>query len=209
MNIHEKLAAIQAELKAPKGQFNSFGKYKYRNLEDICEAVKPLLARHGCTLTISDKPVLVGDRVYIEAKATLTDIEDPQFPIENTAYAREAESKKGMDTSQVTGATSSYARKYCLNGLFCIDDTKDADTMDNREKPTSKLPTTKQMTKEQSDRLISFCADNGLDHIKTAKAYGITKMMKPNQFENCFKQIQSHLKSGDIGFDLMLDGDAA
>lgn len=129
MNIYEKLMTIQSRLKAPKNQFNSFGKYHYRSLEDISEAVKPLLAEVKATLTVSDEPVIIGDRVYIKACATITNAEQPEEKIVNTAYAREAATKKGMDDSQVTGATSSYARKYCLNGLFCIDDNKDADTM--------------------------------------------------------------------------------
>jgi len=132
VNIYEKLINVQAELKAPKSQFNSFGKYNYRSLEDISEAAKPLLKKHGLVLTIADKIILVGDRNYIEATATLTDCEKNEQII-NTASAREAENKKGMDESQITGAASSYARKYCLNGLFCIDDTKDADSMDNRK----------------------------------------------------------------------------
>lgn len=125
--ISEKLLKIQSELKAPKGQYNSFGKYKYRSCEDILEAVKPLTQNNKCVLKISDTLKQVGDRYYIEATATLTDIED-STSITNTAYAREEKEKKGMDGSQITGTASSYARKYALNGLFCIDDTKDADT---------------------------------------------------------------------------------
>lgn len=124
-SLTEKLTSVQAELKAPKGQYNSFGKYKYRNCEDILEAVKPLLAKNGLSLVISDDIVPLGDRFYVKATARLTDGENI---LETSAYAREEESKKGMDASQVTGAASSYARKYCLNGLFLIDDTKDADT---------------------------------------------------------------------------------
>jgi hypothetical protein len=132
MNIYEKLSNIQAELKAPKGQDNTFGHYKYRSCEDILEAVKPLCIKNKVVLTISDTLEHIGDRYYIQANATLTDIEN----IENVtnkyvgslAYAREEETKKGMDGSQITGTASSYARKYALNGLFCIDDTKDADT---------------------------------------------------------------------------------
>ncbi len=122
----EILKKIQKELKAPKNQFNAFGKYKYRSCEDILEAVKPLL--NNATLVINDEMVVIGERYYIKATATLTE-EDKS--ISATAYAREPEEKKGMDSAQITGATSSYARKYALNGLFLIDDTKDADTMDN------------------------------------------------------------------------------
>lgn len=124
--IQERLAAIQRELKAPKGQFNAFGKYKYRSCEDILEAVKPLLG--DATLVLSDDLVMIGDRYYIKATAHLREGMDGLFA---TAYAREEADRKGMDAAQITGAVSSYARKYALNGLFLIDDTKDADTMDN------------------------------------------------------------------------------
>lgn len=137
MNIREKLLSIQKELIAPKSQYNSFGKYNYRNCEDILEAVKPLLDKNKCTLIIKDELVLIGDRYYIKATVILADIEDTEGKIEATAYAREEESKKGMDGSQVTGASSSYARKYALNGLFCIDDTKDSDTTNKQSKKLS------------------------------------------------------------------------
>ena len=127
----KELVTIQERLKAPKGQYNSFGKYKYRSAEDILEAVKPILTSCDCHLTISDDVVIVGNRVYIKAIAVLTNSKGEQ--VMTTAFAREEETNKSMDASQITGATSSYARKYALNGLFCIDDTKDADTMDNRE----------------------------------------------------------------------------
>ena len=120
-----KLGEVQHRLKAPKGQTNTFGHYRYRSCEDILEAVKPLLHETGLTLTLSDDVVAVGDRVYVKATASITDGTDTTS---NTAYAREAETKKGMDDSQVTGTASSYARKYALNGLFLIDDTRDADT---------------------------------------------------------------------------------
>lgn len=125
----KELISIQQELKAPKGQYNSFGKYHYRSCEDILEAVKPLLGKHNCILNISDQIELVGDRFYVKATATIINSEGKS--VTTTAFAREQESKAGMDMSQLTGSTSSYARKYALNGLFCIDDTKDADTMDN------------------------------------------------------------------------------
>jgi predicted Fe-S protein YdhL (DUF1289 family) len=128
MSIYEKLSDIQTSLKAPKGQFNAFGKYNYRNCEDILNALKPFLSEHGLYLAISDEMVMLGDRFYVKATATLS---DGEASVSNTAYAREAESKKGMDESQITGAASSYARKYCLNGLLAIDDTKDADSTNN------------------------------------------------------------------------------
>ena len=127
MTIYEKLAKIQSTLKAPKGQYNSFGKYKYRNCEDILEAVKPLLAEVKAVVIIGDELELIGNRFYVKATARFIDCES-DAQITNTAYAREEDTKKGMDGSQVTGSSSSYARKYALNGLFCIDDTKDSDT---------------------------------------------------------------------------------
>lgn len=123
----KELLLIQSELKAPKNQRNSFGNYNYRSCEDILEAVKPLLIKHDCFLTISDEMVEVGGRVYVKATATIT-CGDKVVTV--TANAREAETKKGMDDSQITGSSSSYARKYALNWLFLIDDTKDADTRD-------------------------------------------------------------------------------
>lgn len=123
----KRVGMAQAELKAPKNQYNSFGKYNYRSCEDILEAAKPINKKNGLVLLLTDKPVCIGQRYYIEATARLYDIESEQF-IEATASAREADTKKGMDDSQVTGTASSYARKYALNGLYNIDDTKDADT---------------------------------------------------------------------------------
>lgn len=128
MTLSEKLNVIQTKLKAPKGQFNSFGKYHYRSCEDILEGIKPLLEETKTTIRLSDEVQAVGNRIYIKATAILS---DGETEISTTAYARESESKKGMDDSQVTGTASSYARKYALNGLLAIDDTKDADTLNN------------------------------------------------------------------------------
>ena len=137
MTIYEKMSDIQTRLKAPKSQYNSFGKYNYRNCEDILEAVKPLLNEHKLYINISDTVEHVGDRYYIKATVTVSDGENN---IVSQAYAREEESKKGMDGSQVTGASSSYARKYALNGMFAIDDTKDSDTTNTggKEQPKEK-----------------------------------------------------------------------
>ena len=126
MNIHQKLIDIQSELVAPKTLRNSFGNYNYRSCESVLEALKPHLKKHGLTLTITDDVVCIGERIYVKATAKLTDSDDKEN-IEVSAFARESLDKKGMDDSQITGATSSYARKYALNGMFCIDDTKDAD----------------------------------------------------------------------------------
>jgi len=139
----EKLTKIQSELKAPKGQFNSFGKYKYRSCEDIQEALKPLLKKHNVSLTLSDDLQVVGERYYIKSTATLRCNETKEEVI-ITSFAREEEAKKGMDGSQVTGASSSYARKYALNGLFLIDDTKDSDATNvGVEAPKPKLEETR------------------------------------------------------------------
>ena len=135
MTLIDKLAAIQSQLHAPKNQKNTFGGYNYRSCEDILEAVKPLL--DGLVLTITDEVTDVGGRIYVKATARLTDGKDAMTA---TAFAREAESRKGMDESQITGSTSSYARKYALNGLFLIDDNKDADSQDNSEQGQKAKP---------------------------------------------------------------------
>ena len=132
MELKQKLLSIQTELKAPKNQFNSFGNYNYRSCEDILEAVKPLCKKGNVLLTLSDTIKHVGERYYVEATATLYDVETDGC-ISVSAYAREEETKKGMDSSQITGAASSYARKYALNGLFNIDDTKDSDSTNEGE----------------------------------------------------------------------------
>jgi hypothetical protein len=138
-----ELVFIQSTLKAPKNQRNNFGGYNYRSCEDIMEAVKPLLKETNCTLVISDEIVQVADRIYVKATATLKTPSGEEY--KNTAYAREALSKKGMDESQVTGAASSYARKYALNGLFCIDDTKDADALNvNKDYTQQQQPVQQQ-----------------------------------------------------------------
>jgi len=152
--VNDKLIAVQSELKAPKSQFNKFGNYSYRNVEDILEALKPLLKKHSLVLTISDSIKEVGGRVYVKATATVTDGSDN---VSVEAYARESESRKGMDDSQLTGSTSSYARKYALNGLFLIDDTKDADGMDNtKHDPTpKKTPLETQIAGELGEQFIA------------------------------------------------------
>lgn len=136
----EKLIKVQKELKAPKGQYNSFGKYKYRSAEDILEAVKPLCAENGLLLTLSDTLESIGERYYIKATATITDAENRTVITSVTAYAREEETKKGMDGSQITGASSSYARKYALGGLFAIDDNKDSDTTNQGDRVPKTTP---------------------------------------------------------------------
>lgn len=150
MNIYEKLLNIQLELKAPKSQYNGFGKYSYRSCEDILEALKPCLKQFNLTVILTDNLVEVNGRNYVQATVTLIDIDDPKQQIVNTAFAREEETKKGMDGSQITGASSSYARKYALNGLFAIDDNKDSDsTNKGEEKKTKDKVEAKPVSKKQ------------------------------------------------------------
>lgn len=156
--IGEKLLAIQTELKAPKGQLNSYGNYMYRSCEDILEAVKPILNKYKCLLVIHDEVKQIGDRYYVMAEAKLIDLEDNNPSIINTAYAREEDVKKGMDGSQITGTASSYARKYALNGLFLIDDTKDADT-DEHAKVTGQEPKTEKLATEKQIELLKKIAE--------------------------------------------------
>jgi len=135
MNFHEKQIAIQQSLKAPKGQYNAFGKYKYRSLEDILEALKPLLKEHGMTIHLEDELELIGDRYYVKATVHLS---DESRQVKNTAYAREPLIQKGMNESQITGSASSYARKYAISGLLAIDDNKDADNTNKNGEPKPK-----------------------------------------------------------------------
>ena len=171
MTIFEKLNAIQVELKAPKTQYNKFGCYSYRKAEDIQEAVKPLLTKYGCILTCSDELQLIGDRYYIRATANIIDIESGQG-LATFGWAREEEEKKGMDGSQITGAASSYARKYALNGLLCIDDTQDSDTTNTGETPA---PAPKKAKKGEVSRetWIAMIATNKVnkDGISAYDAY--------------------------------------
>lgn len=166
LNLVQRLIMVQKELKAPKGQYNSFGKYNYRSMEDIVEAVKPLNAKYGLLLFLNDTVELVGDRYYIKATATITDGND-QYTV--SAYAREPLTKKGMDDSQISGTASSYARKYALNGLYLIDDTKDADTDEhtktvNRSGSKSK-PSVKSdgLSAEEKNELYKYVISLGAD----------------------------------------------
>lgn len=152
-NVYQKLMSVQKDLKAPKNQYNSFGKYRYRSCEDILEGVKPILNQYNCAITLADEIEQIGDRYYVKATATFFDCETGNA-VSNTALARESDDKKGMDASQVTGTASSYARKYALNGLLLIDDTKDADTDENRNEQTGRAKSEAakkgQATKEQN-----------------------------------------------------------
>lgn len=173
MSIYAKLIKVQNELKAPKNQYNSFGKYSYRNCEDICESVKPLLLANGLAMFISDNIELIGDRYYIKAIVTVVDTETGET-LTNSALAREEENKKGMDSSQVTGSTSSYARKYALNGMFLIDDTKDSDFTnthgkENNEEKPSRIKGT-GLSEAQIKRLYAIAAKANIEKSMVLKA---------------------------------------
>jgi len=169
--VTSKLAEFQAKLKAPKGQFNAFGKYKYRSAEDIIEAVKLIINPEGYYLSISDDIVQIGDRYYVRATAMVTNGKDSYTSV---AFAREQESRAGMDSSQITGATSSYARKYALNGLFAIDDTKDADaTNDHKEKKEEKPLPKLDPKSEKWNKAVEYCASKGIQGI--LKAYYLSE----------------------------------
>ena len=147
MSVYSKLFEIQQTLKAPKGQYNNFGKYKYRSCEDILEAVKPILAQQRATIILYDELVLNGQRYYIKATACLVDIETGE-QVKSEAYAREEENKKKMELSQITGSSSSYARKYALNGLFCIDSEKDSDATNTYGKEENSNQQQQQLNKK-------------------------------------------------------------
>ena len=176
MNLYEKLSAIQSKLKAPKNQYNNFGKYNYRSCEDILEGLKPLLLEYKATVTLSDEIKQIGDRYYLEATATFVDTEKGD-KIEVKALAREDETKKGMDLAQVTGSVSSYARKYALNGLFAIDDTKDSDATNkhhDKDKPsqldTPDIWNNSKLSEKQISRLYAIAYSKGIDKDTVKKA---------------------------------------
>ena len=193
MSVYEKLSKVQTELKAPKGQYNSFGKYKYRSCEDILEAVKPLNAKHGVVLTVGDEVVEISNRFYVKATATFVDIESGEKII-NTALAREDDEKKGMDGSQITGTASSYARKYCLNGLYCIDDTKDADTDEYRHqqerKPQENKPQERQYVKVVNGRTAVINSNGEYVAIENLTVEQLEKTLKIKQFAAAHEAIR-------------------
>jgi len=210
MNIYEKLLKAQVELKAPKGQYNSFGKYKYRSCEDILEALKPVLDKLKLTLFISDEIVEVGGsyktskkdetvesegRKYVKATITLVNIEKPDEIIKTSALAREEETKKGMDGSQITGASSSYARKYALNGMFMIDDTKDSDSTNTHGKEEK----TEAERKKEAIEAINKLADT---EEKTEKVFDMIAKFNKNSLLDCtpeeLKKVYTEIKKKGI-----------
>lgn len=211
MTTTDKLMIIQAGLVAPKNQRNSFGWYNYRSCEDILEAVKPLLYTTKTTLTISDEMVAVGDRIYVKATATLKDAETWEIIESNTAYARESESKKWMDDSQITGATSSYARKYALNGLFCIDDMKDADATNTHWKAVEKKPASKTVEDNpqwwfqraiNNEKFMLECMDEE-DFINKIKSKYAMDDLIERQLRDKFKEVRWQIKDdpANLPFD--------
>ena len=189
MGIKDKLSAIQQKLKAPKSLYNSFGKYNYRNAEGILEAFKPYEAEYNVTLILSDSAIVVGDRIYIQAVAKLYDNES-DASISTTALARESETKKGMDESQITGTASSYARKYALNGLFLLDDTKDADTDENRiERENRSAKEGKKDVKDmhidevKANALRKKCESVGVDVDALLKKYSVESLTDLTEYQ--------------------------
>ncbi len=189
MGIYEKLSNVQASLKAPKSQFNSFGKYHYRSCEDIVESVKPLLKQNSLLLTLSDEIVQIGDRYYVKATATVIDTTDGKS-ISVSAFAREEDSKKGMDGSQVTGASSSYARKYCLNGIFAIDDTKDSDATNTGDSKPAAPKADKNDKRTPRERLIARLDELGINVNAYAKANNLTAKTDAETFERLLKELE-------------------
>lgn len=200
MTIYEKLSEIQNELEVPKSQYNSFGKYNYRSAEDILSAAKPVCKKHNTVLVIRDDIVEIGGRVYVKAIATLFDLDpvnDVNDRIMVTAYAREADNKKGMDEAQVTGATSSYARKYALNGLFNLDDTKDADTdaytsQTKKAKTTTRKKQNKTVSVKQATEIEDLINKSGVSFDDVKDYYGISDLsqMTIEQYESAKKFIK-------------------
>lgn len=192
MNIYEKLLNVQTELKAPKGQFNAFGKYKYRSCEDILEALKPVLNKYKITFFINDEIVEVNNRNYVKATITIINIEKPDEQIQTSALAREEETKKGMDGSQITGASSSYARKYALNGMFMIDDTKDSDSTNTHGKDKTEQEKVKDFLNSRNgmiEKLSEYVKGDKLERM--LKNYGVNELfeMKDEQLKDACKKI--------------------
>ena len=199
MNVYEKLMTVQTKLRAPKGQYNSFGKYSYRSCEDILEALKPLLAEVGAIVNVSDEIKLIGDRFYVEATASFIDVETGERMIAK-ASAREAETKKGMDDSQVTGSVSSYARKYALNGLFAIDDNKDADSTNTHGKDIKpNMTPISGLSEAQIKRLYAIGNKAGFkkDVVETTvkKTFGCEpKDMTKDQYNTVCERLEKKVK---------------
>lgn len=196
MNIYEKLTEVQNELKAPKSKYNSFGKYNYRSCEDILEAVKPILKSKRLAMTVKDDVFNIGDRFYIMATVTVFDCESEE-KVTTTAYAREDADKKGMDGSQITGSSSSYARKYALNGMFAIDDTKDADSWNTHDKDrTVEKKEAERATEEQIAKLRALYKGKEDKLTELLDKYGITSpvQFKRMEIQSVIDKLEAKLK---------------
>lgn len=207
MTIYEKLSAVQQELKAPKNRRNTFGKYNYRSCEDILEAVKPILANHKTTLIITDDVIEVGGKVYIQATVRFVDLEERGDTITVNAFARESVDKKGMDDAQITGTSSSYARKYALNGLFLIDDVKDSDSDEYKEESDQKSKTSAKKPKDsvldeyvnagQLETLNMLLKKAEITEDKFREIYNIATMPEfpANKYEDAVKKLEAAIKA--------------
>ena len=201
MNIYEKLTEVQNELKAPKSKYNSFGKYNYRSCEDILEAVKPILKAKRLAMTVKDDVFNIGDRFYIMATVTVFDCESEE-KVTTTAYAREDADKKGMDGSQITGSSSSYARKYALNGMFAIDDTKDADSWNTHDKDrTVEKKEAERATEEQIAKLRALYKGKEDKLMELLDKYGITSpvQFKRMEIQSVIDKLEAKLKQASKG----------
>ena len=185
--LTQMVCDIQHKLKAPKGQYNSFGQYKYRSCEDILEGVKPLLKEYNLLLIINDEIVQIGERYYVKATAKIT---DGRESVSATAYAREPLEKKGADASQITGASSSYARKYALNGLLCIDDTKDADAIDNSQNQTQNTAYNWQTLKARATQ-GGVTEDSLKSYLKNELKVKNTDEMTRDHYQKAFDWVNS------------------
>lgn len=206
MSIYEKLFEIQQELKAPKGQFNEFSNFKYRSCEDILEAVKPILKKYKVVIICEDILTMIGERYYVKAIARLCDVETGE-KIDSSAYARETDSRPKMDPAQITGAASSYARKYALNGLLCIDDAKDADSMDNRGCEKQKQ-SQNHVEASHIATIRSEIERTGAKEKAVCYSYGIRSLndMTMEQYRNAmdtFKEMPTKQQTRQMSFDEM------
>ena len=197
-NIYMKLVEVQSRLKAPKSCFNKFGNYAYRNCEDILEALKPLLNEVKAIVSISDEVVLVGERYYIKATVKFIDAETGEV-VEASAMAREEESKKGMDSSQLTGSTSSYARKYALNGLFAIDDTKDSDTTNTHGKDNVTTLSDAQLKRMYAIGSKAGYSNSKVDTMIKQKYSKDAKFMTKTEYDNVVDGLEKIVKKNEIG----------
>lgn len=195
MSVYEKLMKVQSEIRAPKSNFNSFAKFHYRSLEDITEALKPVLSKYGATVILNDTVEVIGDRHYMKCTATFFDCETGES-ISNTSYARESAEKRGMDDAQISGMASSYCRKYCLNGLLLLDDVKDADTDEakneadarakkqQKKNPDAAEPRNEKISDKEVQLLINLCARAGKD-VATVFPKGVENLTASQYAQAC------------------------